>query len=98
MKIYTFKVVMEPDEDAEGNAVWHVCCPALGSLGAANSGRTRDEAPKNINEVVHMIAEELLEEGRRVLPEGPADDVEEAEVVDVLETPGFRSPNRTPYL
>jgi len=79
MKIYTFKVVMEPDEDAEGNAAWHVYGPALESLGAATSGRTRDEALKNINEVVHMIVEELLEEGR-VLPEGPAGDVEVAEV------------------
>jgi len=34
---------------------------------------------KNINEVVHMIVEESLEEGRP-LPEGPADDVEVAEV------------------
>jgi predicted RNase H-like HicB family nuclease len=79
MKTYTFKVVVEPDEDAFGNPAWHASCPALASLGAATSGRTRDEALKNINEVVHMIVEESLEEGR-ALPEGPADDVEVAEV------------------
>jgi len=52
---------------------------ALESIGAATSGRTRDEALKNINEVVHMIIEEFLDEGR-ALPEGPADDVDVAEV------------------
>jgi len=84
MKIYTFKVVVEPDEDAMGNPAWHAYCPALESAGAATSGRTRDEALKNINEVVHMIVEESLEEGRP-LPEGPVDDVEVAEVSE--ETP-----------
>jgi predicted RNase H-like HicB family nuclease len=34
---------------------------------------------KNLNEVIHMIVEESLEEGRP-LPEGPADDVAVAEV------------------
>lgn len=79
MKTYTFKVVVEPDEDALGNPAWHAYCPALESAGAATSGRTRDEALKNINEVVHMIVQESLEEGRP-LPEGPADEVEVAEV------------------
>ena len=79
MKTYTFKVVVEPDEDALGNPAWHAYCPALESIGAASSGRTKDEALKNINEVVHMIVEEFLAEGR-ALPEGPADDVEVAEV------------------
>jgi predicted RNase H-like HicB family nuclease len=79
MKTYTFKVVVEPDEDALGNPAWHAYCPALESIGAATSGRTRDEALKNINEVVHMIVEETLEEGRP-LPEGPAADVEVTEV------------------
>ena len=75
MKTYSFKVVLEPDEDALGNPAWHAYCPALEAIGAATSGRTRDEALKNINEVVRMIVEESLEEGRP-LPEGPADDVE----------------------
>jgi predicted RNase H-like HicB family nuclease len=79
MKTYTFKVVVEPDEDASGHPAWHAYCPALESIGAATSGRTKDEALKNINEVVRMIVQEFIEEGR-VLPEGPADDVEVAEV------------------
>ena len=79
MKTYTFKVVVEPDEDALGNPAWHAYCPVLESVGAATSGRTRDEALKNINEVVRMIVEESLEEGRP-LPEGPADDREVADV------------------
>lgn len=84
MKTYSFKVVMEPDEDALGNPAWHAYCPALESVGAATSGRTRDEALKNINEVVRMIVEESLEEGRP-LPEGSADDVEVTEIS--METP-----------
>jgi predicted RNase H-like HicB family nuclease len=79
MKTYTFKVVVEPDEDALGNPAWHAYCPALESVGAATSGRTRDEALRNINEVVRMIVEESLEEGRP-LPEGSADDLEFADV------------------
>jgi predicted RNase H-like HicB family nuclease len=79
MKTYTFKVVVEPDEDALGHPAWHAYCPALESLGAATSGRFRDEALKDINEVVHMIVDEFLEEGR-ALPEGPAEDVEVAEI------------------
>jgi predicted RNase H-like HicB family nuclease len=84
MKTYSFKVVLEPDEDALGNPAWHAYCPALEAIGAATSGRTRDEALKKINEVVRMIVEESLEEGRP-LPEGPADDVEVAEIS--METP-----------
>jgi predicted RNase H-like HicB family nuclease len=84
MKTYSFKVVVEPDEDALGNPAWHAYCPALESIGAATSGRTRDEALKNINEVVRMIVEESIEEGRP-LPEDPADDVEVTEIS--LETP-----------
>jgi len=79
MKTYSFKVVVEPDEDVLGNAAWYAYCPALESAGAATSGRTRDEALKNLNEVIRMIVEESLEEGRP-LPEGPADDVAVAEV------------------
>jgi predicted RNase H-like HicB family nuclease len=48
-------------------------------LGGAASGRTREEALRNINEVVRMIVEEFIEEGKP-LPEGPADSVEVEEV------------------
>lgn len=79
MKTYSFKVLVEPDEDAQGNPAWHAYCPALESIGGATSGRTREEALSNINEVVHMIVQEFVEEGKP-LPEGPEDAVEVDEV------------------
>lgn len=79
MKAYNFKVVVEPDEDAEGNSAWHAYCPALESVGGATSGRTREEALNRINEVIHMIVQEFVEEGKP-LPEGPKDSVEVEDV------------------
>ncbi len=79
MKTYSFKVVLEPDEDAAGNAAWFASCPALESIGAATSGRTRDEALRNISQVVRMIVQEFVEEGKP-LPEGPQDSVEVVEI------------------
>lgn len=80
MKTYNFKVVIEPDEDFEGRRLgWHAYCPALKTLGGATWGETREEALKNINEVVRMIVEEFIEEGRP-LPEGPEDSVQVEEV------------------
>ena len=79
MKTYSFKVVLEPDEDAQGNPAWYAYCPALETVGGATSGRTREEALKNINDVVQMIVQEFVEEGRP-LPEGPADSVEVEEI------------------
>lgn len=79
MKTYSFKVVLEPDEDAAGNASWYAYCSALESVGGATSGRTREEALSKINEVVHMIVQEFTEEGK-ALPEGPEDSVEIEEV------------------
>ena len=64
MTSYTFRVVVEPDEDA-----WHAYCPALKAYGAATWGRTRDEALTHIREVVEMVVAELVEEGELV----PAD-------------------------
>jgi predicted RNase H-like HicB family nuclease len=79
MKTYTFKVVVEPDEDADGNSAWHAHCPALENVGAATSGVTKEEALKNINEVIRLIVQEFTEEGKP-LPEGPLDFVEVEEV------------------
>lgn len=79
MKTYSFKVVVEPDEDALGNPAWFASCPALESMGAATSGRTREEALRRINEVVRMIVQEFVEDGKP-LPEGPGDSVEVEEV------------------
>ena len=79
MKTYTFKVVVEPDEDAQGNPAWFAYCPALESIGGATSGRTKDEALRRTNEVVRMIVQEFIEDGK-ALPEGPLDSVEVEEV------------------
>jgi len=81
MKIYNFRVVLEPDDDAEGQPAWRAYCPALEDIGASTSGRTRDEALHNINEVVRMIVQEFMEDGRP-LPEGPKGSVEIEEVSD----------------
>ncbi len=70
MMTYTFKVVVEPDEDR-----WHAYCPALQEYGATTWGYTREEAYKHIQEVVGMIVEELREDGIAI-PESPKDDVE----------------------
>ena len=70
MKTYTFKVVVEPDEDR-----WHAYCPALQQYGAATWGNTREEAFKHIQEVVQMIIGELREDGISI-PVGPKEDVE----------------------
>jgi predicted RNase H-like HicB family nuclease len=79
MKTYSFKVVIEPDEDAQGGSAWYAYCPALESVGGATSGRTREEALANINNVIHMIVQEFTEEGK-ALPEGPKDSVEIEEI------------------
>jgi predicted RNase H-like HicB family nuclease len=58
MKSYVFPVAIERDED-----VWRAYVPDLESKGAATWGYTREEALKNIQEVVQMVIEELLEDG-----------------------------------
>ena len=69
MKTYTFKVVVEADEDQ-----WHAYCPALREHGAVTCGDTEDQARRHIQEVVEMIIEELVEEGKPI-PELPRDEV-----------------------
>jgi predicted RNase H-like HicB family nuclease len=58
---YTFRVVVEPDEDR-----WRAYCPALEEQGAATWGHTREEALQHIREVLEMIVAELLDEGKPV--------------------------------
>ena len=66
MTTFTFKVVVEPDEDR-----WRAYCPPLEALGAASWGYTREEALQHIREVLEMIVAELIEEGKPV-PAGVA--------------------------
>lgn len=58
MKTYIFPIKLEPADDA-----WHVCVPELESKGAATWGKTREEAVRNIQEVMQMVVEEMLEDG-----------------------------------
>ncbi len=51
---YTFKVVVEPDEDR-----WRAFCPALKAQGASTWGYTRKEALQHIREVLEMLAAEI---------------------------------------
>lgn len=76
MKTYSFKVVLERDEDFDGKpSGWHAYCPALERQGASTWGATEREALRNLNEVVHMVVESMLEHGEP-LPEEPAHEVE----------------------
>jgi predicted RNase H-like HicB family nuclease len=63
---YTFKVVIEPDEDA-----WHAHCPALEAYGAATWGDTREEALRHIREVVEMVVAELVEDDEPIPADAP---------------------------
>jgi predicted RNase H-like HicB family nuclease len=63
-KSFVFPVVLEQDED-----VWRAYVPELEAKGAATWGRTKDEALRNIQDVIQMITEEMVEEGQPV-PQG----------------------------
>ncbi|MGH9659667.1 MAG: type II toxin-antitoxin system HicB family antitoxin [Bryobacteraceae bacterium] len=77
---YSFKVVVEPDEDR-----WHAYCPALVQQGAATWGNTQEEALKNIEEVVKLVVESLIEHGETV-PEHPPDQVRVSSAPEVAVT------------
>lgn len=73
MKTYKFRVVIEPDEEG-----WHIYYPPWGRLGASTWGYTPEEAVQYIKEVLEMIIEELLEEGKPIIlddADQPADGV-----------------------
>ena len=77
MKTYAFKVVLEKDkwpDEPDEKAVWRAYIPALEEIGAATFGDTKAEALKNIQEVLEMIVEELIEDGRPI-PEQPQEEV-----------------------
>lgn len=77
MKTYAFKVVLEKDkwpDEPDSKAVWRAYIPVLEKIGAATFGQTQEEALKNIQEVLEMIVEELIAEGKPI-PEQPQDEV-----------------------
>ncbi len=65
---YKFKIVVEDDEHEDGRPAFRAYCPELESIGAATWGDTREEAVKNIGEVLRMIVDELAEEGKEIPP------------------------------
>ena len=64
-KIYIFPVTLESDEEG-----WRVFSPPLESMGASTWGETQEEALKNIREVLAVMLEEFLEEGKDVAAQG----------------------------
>jgi predicted RNase H-like HicB family nuclease len=76
MKTYNLKVVVEPDEDFDGNpSGFHAYSPALEQQGASTWGATEAEALKNIDSLIRMVVQSMMEHGER-LPEEPSDQVE----------------------
>jgi predicted RNase H-like HicB family nuclease len=73
MSTYTFKVVVEADDER-----WHAYCPALAERGGATWGDTREEALQGIEDVVKMVVESMVEHGESI-PEEPADAVQVSE-------------------
>jgi predicted RNase H-like HicB family nuclease len=76
MKTYNSKVVIEPDEDFDGNpAGFHAYCPALERVGGSTWGATEAEALRNIDQVIRLVIESMVEHGEAI-PEEPRDQVE----------------------
>jgi len=69
MKTYVFRVVLEPDEGR-----WFAYCPVLEEKGGATWGYTREEALRNIREVIEMTIHGLIEHGEPI-PEQPEAEV-----------------------
>ncbi len=65
VKTYKFKIIIEPDEER-----WIAYSPLLKDKGGATWGYTKDEALKNINEVLEMVVESMIEDGEQI-PEEP---------------------------
>ena len=65
VKTYVFRVELESDKEG-----WRAFYPPMEDIGASTWGRTEKEALKNIQEVLSMIVEESVEEGRPI----PAED------------------------
>jgi predicted RNase H-like HicB family nuclease len=61
VKVYDFKVLLEPDEEAGG---YVVSCPALS--GCYSQGDTVDEALENIKEAILLCLEDLKAENQPI--------------------------------
>ena len=61
MKTYVFRVELEPDEEG-----WRAFYAPLENIGASTWGNSEEQALKNIQEVLSLIVDELIEEGRSI--------------------------------
>ena len=66
-KTYIFPVTLESDEEG-----WCAFSPLLESMGASTWGETQEEVLKNIREVLAVMLEEFLEEGKDIGEQGIA--------------------------
>ena len=66
-KTYIFPITLESDEEG-----WCAFSPSLESMGASTWGETREEALKNIREVLAAMLEEFLGEGKDIVEQGIA--------------------------
>jgi predicted RNase H-like HicB family nuclease len=85
LKSYTFRIVIEKDrwpDEPDEKAIWAAYCPALLAQGASTWGATKEEALKNIQEVLQMVIESLVEHGESI-PEQEAVTVSEEPLVTV---------------
>lgn len=64
MKTYTFKVVLEEDQFADGRKAYLAYCPAL--KGATTWGHTPSEALKNLQEVITLILQDMQAHGEPI--------------------------------
>jgi predicted RNase H-like HicB family nuclease len=62
MKVYDFKVLLEPDEEAGG---YVVSCPAL--PGCYTQGNTIEEALENIKEAIQLCLEDMQAQSQPIL-------------------------------
>ena len=58
MKTFVFKVAIEPDEDK-----WVAYSPELKDRGGATWSETKEEALKNLQDVVRLVLEDMAECG-----------------------------------
>ncbi len=75
-KTYVFDIVLEPDAFASGESAWTAYCPDL--PGTTTFGKTKEEALRNVNEVVQMTIEGMIEDGEPI----PASPLSETDAVE----------------
>lgn len=75
-KTYVFDIVLEPDAFASGEPAWTAYCPDL--PGTTTFGKTKEEALRNVHEVVQMTIEGMIEDGEAI----PASPLAETDAVE----------------